>query len=182
MKRLSLILLVSFNYGICREKQNRLFAARDIYRDILKHNKYHLDTALRLASIEHQLGNYSEVVELLEEVDRLCENNRKVLRIEKVISAKAYLLHLIGSSVEAKDCLKLLGKSKDIYSQCLELCINYESIMRKGVEANILKDFLRPNREFCYKFCKEDPHATMAYMLLVIIFLADKKFTKAQGL
>lgn len=35
--------------------------------------------------------------------------------------------------MEAKDSLKMLGKAKDVYSQILELCINYENLMRKGV-------------------------------------------------
>lgn len=45
-----------------------------------------------------------------------------------------------------------------------------------------LKEFLRPNRDFCYKYCSEDPFATFGYMLLAIILLADKKITKAQGI
>ena len=73
-------------------------------------------------------------------------------------------------------------KNKDLYTQIFELCINYENIMRKGVELANLKEFLRPNREFCYKYCSEDPNATFGYMLLAIILLADKKFTKAQGI
>lgn len=93
-----------------------------------------------------QLGSYRKVSEILESIDKVCEENRKTLRAERYFTIKAYIQHLCGSSVEAKDSLKMLGKAKDIYSQILELCINYENLIRKGVEANILKEFLRPNR------------------------------------
>lgn len=102
-------------------------------------NKYHLDSALRLAYVWYQLGNYKKIVEILQDIDKLCEENRKILRLDRVISTKAYLLHLCGSSTEAKEALKSLGKNKDIYSQVLELCINYEGLIRKGVEPNIMK-------------------------------------------
>ncbi len=122
------------------------FSAKDAYEEILSVNKYHLDSALRLAYVWYQLGNYKKIVEILQDIDKLCEENRKILRLDRVISTKAYLLHLCGSSTEAKEALKSLGKNKDIYSQVLELCINYEGLIRKGVEPNILKEFLRPNR------------------------------------
>ena len=50
------------------------------------------------------------------------------------------------------------------------------------MEMSTLKEFLRPNRDFCYKFCNEDHHATFAYMLFVIVLLVDRKFTKTQGM
>jgi hypothetical protein len=121
------------------------------------------------------------MVRVLEEMDRNCEGFRRVIRPERYVTPKAYLQHLGGSSSEAKETLKGLGKVKDVYSTVLELCINYESIMRKGVELPMLKEFLRPNREYCYKFCRDDPGATFGYMLLAIICLVDKKFTKTQG-
>ena len=62
------------------------------------------------------------------------------------------------------------------------MCITYEGLMRKGVELNVLKDFLRPNRQFCYKICRDDHNAAFAYMLLAIVLLADKKISKAQGI
>jgi len=54
--------------------------------------------------------------------------------------------------------------------------------MRKGVELSTFKEFLRPNREFCFKYCNEDHNATFAYMLLAIILLSDKKINKTQGI
>jgi hypothetical protein len=69
-----------------------------------------------------------------------------LIRPERFIAAKAYLQHIAGNSAEAKESLKQLGKGKDVYSTLLELSINYESIMRKGVEMNVLKEFLRPSR------------------------------------
>ena len=71
--------------------------------------------------------------------DKDSDPYRRVIRPERFVTPKAFLQHISGSSSEAKETLKLLGKNKDIYSTILELCINYESIMRKGVEMSILK-------------------------------------------
>ncbi len=81
VKNQGLKVLVNFNYGICMEKQMKLYSAKQVYEEILKNNKYHLDSALRLANVEYQLGNYRKFVEILEEIDKLCEENRKILKI-----------------------------------------------------------------------------------------------------
>jgi hypothetical protein len=65
------------------------------------------------------------VNEILESIDKVCDENRKILRADRYITIKAYIQHMCGSSMEAKDNLKMLGKAKDVYSQILELCINY---------------------------------------------------------
>lgn len=59
---------------------------------------------------------------------------------------KAYLHNQMGNASEAKEIVKRLAKVKDIYLQLFELGIGYESIMRRGVELPMLKEFLRPNR------------------------------------
>ena len=164
------------------ERQSRWYTAKDVYQQLLKENKYYFDAAIRLAWVWLQLGSYENMVEVFESMDRESDSYRRVTRPERFITPRAYLLHLGGSSSEGKELLKQLGKNKDIYSTILELCINYEGIIRKGVELQILKEFLRPNREFCYKLCREDHQATFGYMLLAIICLVDKKFTKSQGM
>lgn len=95
------------------------YSAKTIYEEILEENKYHVDSALRLANVWHQLGSYRKVIEILESIDKACDENRKILRGERYITIKAYIQHLCGSSMEAKESLKVLGKTKDVYSQIL---------------------------------------------------------------
>ena len=61
-----------------------------------------MDATLRLAWVEYNLGGYSKMVEVLEGIDRDCEQYKRVIRPERFITPRAFLQHIAGNSSEAK--------------------------------------------------------------------------------
>lgn len=48
------------------ERDTKWDSARKLYEQIISLNKYHLDTYIRLAHVQLQLGNYSAMKSMLE--------------------------------------------------------------------------------------------------------------------
>ena len=45
----------------------------------------------------------------------------------------------------------------------------------------MVKDFIRPNREFLIGVCSNDHHNFYSYMLLTVLLITDKKISREQG-
>ena len=91
-------LIVRFNYGICMERKGHWYTAKNIYEKILVSNRYYMDAVLRLAWVWYNLGSFGKMVETLQGLDKDGDSYRRVIRPERFITPKAYLLHIAGSS------------------------------------------------------------------------------------
>lgn len=49
------------------------------------------------------------------------------------------------------------------------------------MDLTVLKDFIRPKREFVIRLCQEDPSMLYSYMAMMVLLVTDRKVTKAQG-
>ena len=84
---------------------------------------------------------------MIENAIAICDAGKsKILRTDKLLNAKAHILHQIGKDNKARDILRFLGKNRDIYSQLYESCIEYEALIKRQVDMVVLKEFIRPKR------------------------------------
>lgn len=157
-------------------------AAINIHKNLISLNKYFVDSYVRMADIIHTLGDRDQAFEFLENAINMCQSVKSNdVRVDKLIVMKAHLHHIEGNNNDSRESLRRLGKNRFLYENFYDLCLNYEAIMRKNVDRMVLKEFLRPNRQFCIDVCSSDPSNVFAYMMLTIIFLTDGRITKEQG-
>lgn len=74
-----------------------------------------------------------------------------------------------------------MGKKKFAYEHFYEICLGYETIMKKNLEMMVIKDFLRPNRQYCVSICKHESNNFYSYMLLIILLMTDHKINREQA-
>lgn len=94
---------------------------------------------------------------------------------------KGHLQHLDGGNLDAKETLKKLGKNKYQYGAYYDICLGYETVIKKQLEMVTVKDFIRPNREYLINVCSSDHYNFYCYMLLTVLLVTDKKISKEQA-
>ena len=94
---------------------------------------------------------------------------------------KAHLQHEDGGNLDAKETLKKLGKNKYQYGSYYDICLGYETVIKKQMEMVTIKDFIRPNREYLIDICSRDHANFYSYMLLTVLLITDRKISKAQA-
>jgi len=66
-----------FDYAIILGKINQNQKSLDLFNQILRKNKYHLESYLSIAVIWQKLGNMKECLKSLQQAEEMCEKMKR---------------------------------------------------------------------------------------------------------
>lgn len=99
------LIIAKYNFAICMETLHCYNKAISTYDEILKVNKYHIDSYLRKAYVLHRLGNIYQSMYTLSTAESVCKTKALTSSIDKTKLLKAYLLYELE---KYEDALTLL--------------------------------------------------------------------------
>lgn len=128
-------IIAKYNFAICMETLHCYNKAISTYDEIIKVNKYHIDSYLRKAYVLHRLGNITQSMSTLSTAESACNKMALTSSIDKIKLLKAYFLYELEKYEDALTLLTSIPQKEgeNVYEKVLEYSIRYASLFQKNM-------------------------------------------------